>query len=352
MQTVQINKTLSPAKLKRRLNVIRTNIKRLEQQIPSFKKKGPTFQSQLKALEASHSGLCAEYASLVGYYTNKGIITNDDDKCCVGDYVIMSLNDIGPLAAAFFSSIVEETKTQSDNQPTEEVTTMTTPTKQTTQFVFPEAQVPGLNYLSPESVALDKVEAAKIVKAVKAGKAQAKLFEQIEEAADAYDGSTESFGNVFSTVRRYILAMEGYKVKVDPNNVLTQATGIEIVDAAAKSYYGALEQTHATEEEAVQAMEVLTSAVQNTPEEEKETWTHKITVGFKNTVGLCWDFAKGAFSYLVNGVWYIVKAAVALVFTVFRTVLGIVDAATTKDFGKSGSKGLIARGLAGELDAA
>lgn len=351
MQTVQIDKTLSPAKLKRRLNVIRTNIKRLEQQIPSFKKKGPTFQSQLKALEASHSGLCAEYASLVGYYTNKGTIANIGNECCVGDYVITSLNDIGPLAAAFFSSIVEETKAQSDNQPTEEVTTMTTPTKQT-QFVFPEAQVPGVNYLIPESVALDKAEAAKIVKAVKPGKAQAKLFEQIEEAADAYDGSTESFGNVFSTVRRYILAMEGYKVKVDPNNVLTQATGIEIVDAAAKSYYGALEQTHTAEEEAVQAMEVLTAAVQNTPEEEKETWTHKITVGFKNTVGLCWDFAKGAFSYLVNGVWYIVKAAVALVFTVFRTVLGIVDAATTRDFGRSGSKGLIAKGLAGELDAA
>ena len=351
MQTVQIDKTLSPAKLKRRLNVIRTNIKRLEQQIPSFKKKSPTFQSQLKALEASHSGLCAEYASLVGYYTNKGTIANIGNECCVGDYVITSLNDIGPLAAAFFSSIVEETKTQSDNQPTEEVNTMTTPTKQT-QFVFPEAQAPGTNYLSPNSVALDKVEAAKIVKAVKAGKAQAKLFEQIEEAADAYDGSTESFGNVFSAVRRYILAMEGYKVKVDPNNVLTQATGIEVVDAAAKSYYGALEQTHATEEEAVQAMEVLTTAVENTPEEEKEAWSHKITVGFKNTVGLCWDFAKGAFSYLVNGVWYIVKAAVALVFTVFRTVLGIVDAATTKDFGKSGSKGLIAKGLAGELDAA
>lgn len=351
MKTVQIDKTLSPAKLKRRLNVIRTNIKRLEQQIPSFKKKGPTFQSQLKALEASHSGLCAEYASLVGYYTNKGTIVNIGNECCVGDYVITSLNDIGPLAAAFFSSIVEETKIQSDNQPTEEVPTMTTPTKQT-QFVFPEAQVPGLNYLSPESVALDKAEAAKIVKAVKPGKAQAKLFEQVEEAADAYDGSTESFGNVFSTVRRYILAMEGYKVKVDPNNVLTQATGIEVVDAAAKSYYGALEQTHATEEEAVQAMEVLTTAVENTPEEEKGAWTHKITVGFKNTVGLCWDFAKGAFSYLVNGVWYIVKAAVALVFTVFRTVLGIVDAATTKDFGKSGSKGLIAIGLAGELDAA
>ena len=351
MQTVQIDKTLSPAKLKRRLNVIRTNIKRLEQQIPSFKKKGPTFQNQLKALEASHSGLCAEYASLVGYYTNKGTIANIGNECCVGDYVIMSLNDIGPLAAAFFSSIVEETKIQSDNQPTEEVNTMTTPTKQT-QFVFPEAQVPGVNYLTPESVAMDKAEAAKIVKAVKPGKAQAKLFEQIEEAADAYDGSNESFGNVFSTVRRYILAMEGYKVKVDPNNVLAQATGIEIVDAAAKSYYGALEQTHTTEEEAVQAMEVLTTAVENTPEEEKETWTHKITVGFKNTVGLCWDFAKGTFSYLVNGVWYIVKAAVALVFTVFRTILGIVDAATTKDFGKSGSKGLIARGLAGELDAA
>lgn len=351
MQTVQIDKTLSPAKLKRRLNVIRTNIKRLEQQIPSFKKKGPTFQSQLKALEASHSGLCAEYASLVGYYTNKGIIANIGNECCIGDYMIMSLNDIGPLAAAFFSSIVEKTKIQSDNQPTEEVTTMTTPTKQT-QFVFPEAQVPGLNYLTPESIALDKAEASKIVKAVKPGKAQAKLFEQIEEAADAYDGSTESFGNVFSTVRRYILAMEGYKIKVDPNNVLTQATGIEIVDAAAKSYYGALEQTHATEEEAVQAMEVLTTAVENTPEEEKETWTHKITVGFKNTVGLCWDFAKGAFSYLVNGVWYIVKAAVALMFTVFRTVLGIVDAATTKDFGRSGEKGLIAKGLAGELDVA
>ena len=351
MKTIQIDKTLSPAKLKRRLNVIRTNIKRLEQQIPSFKKKGPAFQSQLKALEASHSGLCAEYASLVGYYTNKGTIANIGNECYVGDYVIMSLNDIGPLAAAFFSSIVEETKIQSDNQPTEEVNTMTTPTKQT-QFVFPEAQVPGLNYLTPESIALDKAEASKIVKAVKPGKAQAKLFEQIEEAADAYDGSTESFGNVFSTVRRYILAMEGYKVKVDPNNVLTQATGIEIVDAAAKSYYGALEQTHATEEEAMQAMEVLTTAVENTPEEEKEAWTHKITVGFKNTVGLCWDFAKGAFSYLVNGVWCIVKAAVALVFTVFRTVLGIVDAATTKDFGKSGSKGLIARGLAGELDAA
>ena len=124
MKTVQIDKTLSPAKLKRRLNVIRTNIKRLEQQIPSFKKKGPTFQSQLKALEASHSCLCAEYASLVGCYTNKGIITNEGDKCYVGDYVITSLNDIGPLAAAFFSSIVEETKIQSDNQPTEEVNTM------------------------------------------------------------------------------------------------------------------------------------------------------------------------------------------------------------------------------------
>lgn len=352
MQTVQIDKTLSAAKLKRRLNIVRTELKRLEQQIPSFKKKGPLFANQLKVAEQKHSQLCAEYASLVGYYTNKGTIANIGNECCVGDYVIMSLNDIGPLAAAFFSSIVEETKTQSDNQPTEEVTTMTTPTKQTTQFVFPEAQVPGVNYLIPESVALDKAEAAKIVKAVKAGKAQAKLFEQIEEAADAYDGSTESFGNVFSTVRRYILAMEGYKIKVDPNNVLTQATGIEIVDAAAKSYYGALEQTHATEEEAVQAMEVLTTAVQNTPEEEKETWTHKITVGFKNTVGLCWDFAKGAFSYLVNGVWYIVKAAVALVFTVFRTVLGIVDAATTKDFGRSGEKGLIAKGLAGELDVA
>lgn len=352
MQTVQIDKTLSAAKLKRRLNIVRTELKRLEQQIPSFKKKGPLFANQLKVAEQKHSQLCAEYASLVGYYTNKGTIANIGNECCVGDYVIMSLNDIGPLAAAFFSSIVEETKIQSDNQPTEEVTTMTTPTKQTTQFVFPEAQVPGVNYLTPESVALDKAEAAKIIKAVKAGKAQAKLFEQIEEAADAYDGSTESFGNVFSTVRRYILAMEGYKVKVDPNNVLTQATGIEIVDAAAKSYYGALEQTHATEEEAVQAMEVLTTAVQNTPEEEKETWTHKITVGFKNTVGLCWDFAKGAFSYLVNGVWYIVKAAIALVFTVFRTVLGIVDAATTKDFGRSGEKGLIAKGLAGELDAA
>lgn len=352
MQPVQIDKTLSAAKLKRRLNIVRTELKRLEQQIPSFKKKGPLFANQLKVAEQKHSQLCAEYASLVGYYTNKGTIANIGNECCVGDYVIMSLNDIGPLAAAFFSSIVEETKTQSDNQPTEEVTTMTTPTKQNTQFIFPEAQVPGVNYLTPESVALDKAEAAKIVKAVKAGKAQAKLFEQIEEAADAYDGSTESFGNVFSTVRRYILAMEGYKVKVDPNNVLTQATGIEIVDAAAKSYYGALEQTHATEEEAVQAMEVLTTTIQNTPEEERETWTHKITVGFKNTVGLCWDFAKGAFSYLVNGVWYIVKAAVALVFTVFRTVLGIVDAATTKDFGRSGEKGLIAKGLAGELDVA
>lgn len=352
MQTVQIDRTLSAAKLKRRLNIVRTELKRLEQQIPSFKKKGPLFANQLKVAEQKHSQLCAEYASLVGYYTNKGTIANIGNECYVGDYVIMSLNDIGPLAAAFFSSIVEETKNQSDNQPTEEVTTMTTPTKQNTQFVFPEAQVPGMNYLTPESVALDKAEAAKIVKAVKPGKAQAKLFEQIEEAADAYDGSTEYFGNVFSTVRRYILAMEGYKVKVDPNNVLTQATGIEIVDAAAKSYYGALEQTHATEEEAVQAMEVLTSAVENTPEEEKETWTHKITVGFKNTVGLCWDFTKGAFSYLVNGVWYIVKAAIALVFTVFRTVLGIVDAATTKDFGRSGEKGLIAKGLAGELDAA
>nr|DAJ83099.1 MAG TPA: hypothetical protein [Caudoviricetes sp.] len=351
MQTVQIDRTLSAAKLKRRLNIVRTELKRLEQQIPSFKKKGPLFANQLKVAEQKHSQLCAEYVSLVGYYTNKGTIANIGNECYVGDYVITSLNDIGPLAAAFFSSIVEETKNQSDNQPTEEVTTMTTPTKQT-QFVFPEAQVPGVNYLTPESVALDKVEAAKIVKAVKPGKAQAKLFEQIEEAADTYDGSTESFGNVFSTVRRYILAMEGYKVKVDPNNVLTQATGIEIVDAAAKSYYGALEQTHATEEEAVQAMEVLTTAVQNTPEEEKETWTHKITVGFKNTVGLCWDFTKGAFSYLVNGVWYIVKAAVALVFTVFRTVLGIVDAATTKDFGRSGEKGLIAKGLAGELDVA
>ena len=366
---------------------INQDIDRKANNVEALINKGPNFALQAAGAKRELEVLCGTYFALIGEYTGKGIISD----MSIGDYIIPDISSKSDVVIDIWSNVIsrsKDTNTEeykglaagSENDVAADVVVSNSdgkdvemndsdivePAKESDSVVDSEAvenaakesviePAADVNPLKEKKeTKMNKytindvfsTEEDEVFKALIANTKQRimnrEVLDNMCDAADEYDAAPEEdkdFWKVVFHVRRYIAWHTHLGYKIDNYGVFTQSSDSEVINKAAAIILGHLNSSVKGKEE---QEKVFKTAVENIENANKEGWTHTVKVMFSKTCGMVWDFSKGLFWYVINGVKHIAKSAFDCVAFVLVNALNIIDSATSKDFGVN-SPGLITK---------
>lgn len=149
---------------------------------------------------------------------------------------------------------------------------------------------------------------------------------------------------LYVEVRKYIRAIAHFGLS-DITGISIAQCNMPAVNEAAKDILSELKMNVSTHEEAEAIVESVKGTIDKTPDAVKKGWSSSIMVGLTKVGGLLWDFAKGVVCYVYNGVKKVIGSIIKVSALALSCIIDLLDAATTKDFGASGAKGIIRKGM-------
>lgn len=319
----------------------------------------------------------ATYCAFVAHYTVKGVITNKGDDACIGeDFVVTPIQNAGPVSAECFAKIANksaeqiqdaeekgvevkqvnqqtnalEGETMNTNEiKTETVTPAPAPEAATkAEFVWPELpKLAGVADYNKDIIIKEGDAIKAIADGMRFNHAKSKAYEDVVAWNEKAKESDVHNGMLYAAVARYYRLMAEFDkpADLDDNGIMTQHSGMDKVDLMSRLVAADLLSVVGDSDEMKRVADKAVRSIQATPEKEKDGWFTDITIRARGYLSVTWDFVKGVFKYLWNGVWRIAKTVLDVVSYIFGAALSLVDAATTKDFGKSGKPGMIQTGL-------
>lgn len=158
------------------------------------------------------------------------------------------------------------------------------------------------------------------------------------------NNNEENKVRLYVEVRKYIRAIAHFGLS-DITGISIAQCNMPAVNEAAKDILSELKMNVSTHEEAEAIVESVKGTIDKTPDAVKKGWTGSIMVGLTKVGGLLWDFAKGVVCYVYNGVKKVIGSIIKVSALALSCIIDLLDAATTKDFGASGAKGIIRKGM-------
>lgn len=158
------------------------------------------------------------------------------------------------------------------------------------------------------------------------------------------NNTEENKVRLYVEVRKYIRAIAHFGLS-DIIGISIAQCNMPAVNEAAKDILSELKMNVSTHEEAEAIVESVKGTIDKTPDAVKKGWTGSIMVGLTKVGGLLWDFAKGAVFYVYNGIKKVIGSIIKVSALALSCIIDLLDAATTKDFGASGAKGIIRKGM-------
>ena len=158
------------------------------------------------------------------------------------------------------------------------------------------------------------------------------------------NNTEENKVRLYVEVRKYIRAIAHFGLN-DITGISIAQCNMPAVNEAAKDILSELKMNVSTHEEAEAIVESVKGTIDKTPDAVKKGWTSSIMVGLTKVGGLLWDFAKGVVCYVYNGVKKVIGSIIKVSALALSCIIDLLDAATTKDFGASGAKGIIRKGM-------
>lgn len=158
------------------------------------------------------------------------------------------------------------------------------------------------------------------------------------------NNTEENKVRLYVEVRKYIRAIAHFGLS-DITGISIAQCNMPAVNEAAKDILSELKMNVSTHEEAEAIVESVKGTIDKTPDAVKKGWTGSIMVGLTKVGGLLWDFAKGAVFYVYNGIKKVIGSIIKVSALALSCIIDLLDAATTKDFGASGAKGIIRKGM-------
>ena len=158
------------------------------------------------------------------------------------------------------------------------------------------------------------------------------------------NNTEENKVRLYVEVRKYIRAIAHFGLS-DITGISIAQCNMPAVNEAAKDILSELKMNVSTHEEAEAIVESVKGTIDKTPDAVKKGWTGSIMVGLTKVGGLLWDFAKGAVLYVYNGIKKVIGSIIKVSALALSCIIDLLDAATTKDFGASGAKGIIRKGM-------
>lgn len=149
---------------------------------------------------------------------------------------------------------------------------------------------------------------------------------------------------LYVEVRKYIRAIAHFGLS-DITGISIAQCNMPAVNEAAKDILSELKMNVSTHEEAEAIVESVKGTIDKTPDAVKKGWSDSIMVGLTKVGGLLWDFAKGVVCYVYNGIKKVIGSIIKVSALALSCIIDLLDAATTKDFGASGAKGIIRKGM-------
>ena len=158
------------------------------------------------------------------------------------------------------------------------------------------------------------------------------------------NNTEENKVRLYVEVRKYIRAIAHFGLS-DITGISIAQCNMPAVNEAAKDILSELKMNVSTHEEAEAIVESVKGTIDKTPDAVKKGWTGSIMVGLTKVGGLLWDFAKGVVCYVYNGIKKVIGSIIKVSALALSCIIDLLDAATTKDFGASGAKGIIRKGM-------
>lgn len=158
------------------------------------------------------------------------------------------------------------------------------------------------------------------------------------------NNNEENKVRLYVEVRKYIRAIAHFGLS-DITGISIAQCNMPAVNEAAKDILSELKMNVSTHEEAEAIVESVKGTIDKTPDAVKKGWTGSIMVGLTKVGGLLWDFAKGVVCYVYNGIKKVIGSIIKVSALALSCIIDLLDAATTKDFGASGAKGIIRKGM-------
>ena len=350
---------------------INQDIDRKARNVEALMNKGPSFALQAAGAKRELEGLCGSYFALIGEYTGKGIISD----MRVGDYTIPDISSKSDVVIDIWSDVISRSKdtnteeykglaagSESDvvvsNSDEKDVEMNVDIVEPAVESAAKESVIEPAADVNPpkekEETKMSKYtindvfseEEDEVFKALIANTKERimnrEVLDNMCDAADEYDAAPEEdkdFWKVVFYVRRYIAWHTHLGYKIDNYGVFTQSSDSKVINKAAAIILGHLNSSVKDKGEQEKVFKV---AVENIENANKEGWTHTVKVMFSKTCGMVWDFAKGVFWYVINGVKHIAKSAFDCVAFVLVNALTVIDSATSRDFGVN-SPGLLTK---------
>lgn len=359
---------------------INQDIDRKANNVEALINKGPNFALQAAGAKRELEVLCGTYFALIGEYTGKGIISD----MSIGDYIIPDISSKSSVVIDIWSDVISRSKdtnteeykglaagsesdiavdvvvSNSDEkdvemndldivEPAKEAVSVESAAEES--VIEPAADV---NLTQSEEIKMTKYTQVdvfspeeeqafkELIATTKQRIMNREVLDNMCDAADEYDAASDEdkdFWKVAFYVRRYIVWHVHLGFKIDNYGVLTQTSDSEVINKAAAVI---LEQLNMSFKDKEEREKVFKTTVENIENANKEGWTHTVKVMFSKGCGMIWDFAKGLFWYVVNGVKRIAVSAFECMSFVLVSAFNVVDCATSKDFGEN-SPGLISK---------
>lgn len=293
-------------------------------------------QGELRKLELQHQNLngihkqavekkitetAALWMSVLGEATQKGFVENNGVTVTISGIELKNPEQIGPVTLSVFKRAEELSKTEIETETLAKGNTMTqnvTESKTIAQIIA-AAEAKFAN--------IDKFNVA---------------VEDCKSEMLAFKGE-EVTPELLEHVGEYLTALVVYNRTSDATGVSTLTAENHILNEAANEFYEGLREVD--NETSAKFGNLVAAIVKNTDEEDKAGWGHRIWVGCKNGGSFIFDLGKGIAMYVYGGVVKILGAIRDIAGYTFGKLLSILDAATTKDFGREGTDGIILRAM-------
>lgn len=293
-------------------------------------------QGELRKLELQHQNLngihkqavekkitetAALWMSVLGEATQKGFVENNGVTVTISGIELKNPEQIGPVTLSVFKRAEELSKTELESETLAKGNTMTqnaTESKTIAQIIA-AAEAKFAN--------IDKFNVA---------------VEDCKSEMLAYKGE-EVTPELLQHVGEYLTALVVYNRTSDATGVSTLTAESAVLNLAANEFYEGLKDVDNTT--SAKFGNLVAAIVKNTDEEDKAGWSHRIWVGCKNGGSFIFDLGKGIAMYVYGGVVKILGAIRDIAGYTFGKLLSILDAATTKDFGREGTEGVIMRAM-------
>ena len=340
---------------------INQDIDRKAKNVEALINKGPNFALQAAGAKSELEAICGSYFALIGEYTRKGMIVD----MSIDNYIIPDISSKSDIVIDIWNDVISKSTNTEEN--IEEAAEMksgsankdvnTDDIIDVVPEVIEEAVIEpaaDVNLTQSEEIKMTKYtqidvfspEEEQVFKELIATTKQRimnrEVLDNMCDAADEYDAASDEnkdFWKVAFYVRRYIVWHVHLGFKIDNYGVLTQTSDSEVINKAAAVI---LEQLNMSFKDKEEREKVFKTTVENIENANKEGWTHTVKVMFSKGCGMIWDFAKGLFWYVINGVKRIAVSAFECMSFVLVSALNVVDCATSKDFGED-SPGLITK---------